>query len=154
DLDPRVRIVPKGTVPLVYDALRAVLEVRRYSTRLFPVDWRKDLDGSARQLAELLRESTRSRQPVHIIAHSQGALVARRALQRLKEYGEEQALARIKNVILLGPTNYGTLAVAFLFAGGENVLTKGWKLEMTAPDPGIQPAFASMSGLYQLLPWD
>jgi hypothetical protein len=150
DLDPRARIQAIGPLPLVYDLLRLALEVRRYSTKVFPVDWRKDLDLSARRLAHRLRGLASQEKPIHLVAHSQGALVARRALQTL---GAEEARRIVRNLVLLGPANFGSFSAVLGLAGADDVL--GWLGRWAvAPVGGFQRVLASMSGLYQLLPCD
>src|SRR5262249_57779672 len=80
DLEERVEIEPTGVLPIIYALLRVDLEPRRYSVALFPVDWRKNLDTAAGRLQDRLGELIDgTSKPIHVIAHSQGALVARRA---------------------------------------------------------------------------
>src|SRR5262245_13025381 len=124
DLDGRVDIQATGVLPFIYDLLRLDLEPRRYSVALFPVDWRKDLEAAAGRLrdrlAELIAGSSR---PIHVIAHSQGALVARRALALLRgDLGEAAVLGRIANLVLLGPANFGSFAAAFALAGNHDFI--------------------------------
>jgi hypothetical protein len=155
DLDPRVDIEPTGVLPIIYDLLRVDLEPRRYSVSLFPVDWRKDLETAAAglrdRLGELIDGSTR---PIHLIAHSQGAMVARRALQLLRQdLGEEAVLDRLRNLVLLGPANRGSFSAAFAVAGNHDMIRQ-ISPYIVSPEQGFGPLLQSMSGVYQLLPWD
>ncbi len=150
DLDPRVRIVPTGPLPILYDLLRLALEVRRYTTVIFAVDWRKDLDLAARRLAARLRSLGAGPRPVHLIAHSQGALVARRALQHL---GPTESRRLVSQLVLLGPANFGSFSAALALGGGHSLLPLAKRLAVEPPQ-GFQQVLASMTGLYQLLPWD
>jgi hypothetical protein len=155
DLDDRVDVEPIGVLPIIYDLLRIDLEPRRYSVSLFSVDWRKNLEGAANRLQQRLGELINTtKKPIHLVAHSQGALVARRALQQLaKERGPAAVLDRIANLVLLGPANYGTFAAAFALAG-NNDLIRQVSPYIVAPQQGFLPVLQSMSGVYQLLPWD
>jgi hypothetical protein len=92
DASPDVRIVATGAIPIFYDLLRLALEARRYTTAVFAVDWRRDLELAAQGLRDRLAElgSGASPRPVHVVAHSQGAMVARRALQLLGEAEAKQ----------------------------------------------------------------
>jgi V8-like Glu-specific endopeptidase len=150
DLHPNVRVAPTGVVPILYDLLRLALEVRRFRTEIFPVDWRKDLDIAARLLAIRLRGLAAEPRPVHLVAHSQGALVARRALQLL---GEVEARKAVQRLILLGPANYGSLSAALALGGSHGMLSWVRRLGVEPPQ-GFHTVLASMTGLYQLLPWD
>jgi pimeloyl-ACP methyl ester carboxylesterase len=140
-------------LPLVYDLLRFALELRRYTTEVFPVDWRRNLELAAQQLVRRIRSAILDGKPLHLIAHSQGALVARRALQILHDNGEEHVLVRIRTLLLLAPANFGTFSAAFAIAGSNSLLPLVNRYAVV-PTAGLQPVLASMSGLYQLLPWD
>jgi pimeloyl-ACP methyl ester carboxylesterase len=155
DFDPHVQIEPTGVLPILYDLLRADLEPRRYSVALFAVDWRKDLEAAALRLRDRLREMLDlARKPIHLIAHSQGAMVARRALQLLRDaVGEKKVLERLKNLVLLGPANEGSFSAAFAVAGNHDLIRK-ISPYVVPPEGGFQPVLASMSGVYQLLPWN
>ena len=150
DLDPQVRVVPTGPLPIFYDLLRLALEVRRYTTEIFAVDWRKDMELAARRLASRLRVLGSGARPVHLVAHSQGALVARRAVQLL---GPVEAGSIVRNLVLLGPANFGSFSAALALGGGHRLLSLARKLAVEPPQ-GFQQVLASMTGLYQLLPWD
>jgi len=150
DLDPRVRIVPTGALPILYDLLRLALEARRYTTEIFAVDWRKDIDMAARRLAARLRSMAVGPRPIHVVAHSQGALVARRALEYL---GPEDSLRIVRNLVLLGPANFGSFSAALALGGGHSMLPLARRLGIEPPQ-GFQQILASMTGLYQLIPWD
>jgi hypothetical protein len=147
---PSVVIRAEGAVPLIYAGLQFDLEVRRYSTQIFGVDWRKELEESARALAALVRDrASRRFRPLHLVAHSQGSLVARRALQLL---GADLSRQLVKNLVLLGPASGGTLAAALAIAGTHETIEAIRRFGIRIP-PGIAKVFQSMTGLYQLLPW-
>ena len=66
-------------------------------------------------MAGLIRDRANRRfRPLHIIAHSQGTMVARRAVQQV---GEDLARQLVNNLVLLGPATAGTFAAAFAIAG-------------------------------------
>jgi hypothetical protein len=151
DLDPTVTVGALGALPYFYDILRLDLEVRRYTVELFPVDWRRDLDIAAGMLGARLRAlAGQSRRPIHVVAHSQGALVARRAAQLL---GRTEARRIIKHLVLLGPANFGSFSAAFALAGNHSLLPMVRRLAIE-PRRGFQAVLASMTGVYQLLPAD
>ncbi len=155
DKDSHVKIEATGVLPIIYDLLRADLEPRRYSVALFPVDWRKNLEEAAEQLCGHLQKMINgSKQPIHVVAHSQGALVARRGIQLLaKAMGQARVLDRLKNLVLLGPANYGTFSAAFALAGTADLIRRVSPF-IVSPEQGFPTLLQSMSGIYQLLPWD
>ena len=141
-------------VPFIYDLLRFDLDWHRYSVGVFPFDWRKNLDRAAdllhEQMARLMDTTTK---PIHLIAHSQGALVARRALQKLRQdKGEDLVRQHLGHLVLLGPANYGTFSAAFALAGNHEWIQK-FRPIVVKPEQGFRELMDSMSGLYQLLPW-
>jgi hypothetical protein len=151
DADPRVRIESRGTIPAIYDLMRADLEVRRYSVQISPFDWRKDIARSADLLADVIRGRLgRKPRPLHIVAHSQGTLVARRAIQNL---GDDQARRLVNSLVLLGPATFGTFAAAFAIAGDHASIDTIRRLGVHVPDD-LPQVLQSFTGLYQLLPWD
>ena len=152
EANPNRRIVSTGGLPVVYDLLRLALEVRRYTTLSFGVDWRKDMEIAARALKAQIEALTSipNPLPIHLVAHSQGGLVARRALQLL---GPDQTRKHVKSLVLLGPANFGSYSAAFGLAGVHESIDLLRKLTFE-PVVGFQSVFASMSGLYQLLPFD
>lgn len=150
DLDPRVRIEAAGGLPILYDLLRLALECRRYATELFAVDWRKDVELAAARLEGRLRVLGRDARPVHLVAHSQGALVARRALQRL---GEREARRIVRNLVLIGPANFGSFSAALGLSGGGELIRLARRFAVEPAD-GFQSVAATFTSLYQLLPFD
>jgi len=155
DADGLVSVQATGALEMVYGPLRAYLELTRCDVRVFPVDWRRNLETASERLrdfvAALMAEGSK---PVHVIAHSQGAMVARRGLNLLRDsMGEDAVRERVKNLILLGPANRGSFSAAATFAGVHTFIDKAAKVFIDPP-VGFASLMQSMSGLYELLPWD
>ncbi len=145
-----VTVRPDGGLPLLYDGLKFDLEERRYSVRTFGFDWRKDLETSAVALAGLIkdREDLRFR-PLHLIAHSQGSLVARRAIQLL---GADLAPRLVKSLVLIGPASGGTFLSVTALSGNFGMNEMIRRLGLVLPE-GFEKVTQTFSGLYQLIPW-
>jgi hypothetical protein len=147
---PKVAVRPDGAIPVLYAGLRTALEISRYHVQEFGFDWRKNVDVSAAALANVIR--ARASQPprsLHLVAHSQGSLVARRALQML---GPDLGRRLIDSLVLLGPATAGSFSAAFGIAGSHDLLDTVRRYGLVPPD-GFDAALQSMSGIYQLLPW-
>lgn len=143
-------IQPNGAIPVIYGALKYDLEVRRYSVQIFGYDWRKHLDQSAAILAGIIRDrATRRFRPLHIIGHSLGTVVARRALQLV---GADLGRKLVNNLVLIGPATAGSLSAAFALAGNNSLVESVRRFGIKTPD-GFNATMQSMTGLYQLLPW-
>jgi hypothetical protein len=145
-----VTVRATGPLPLLYEGLRHDLESNGYAVQVFAYDWRKDLEASAVLLADVLRERLNQRfRAMHLVAHSQGALVARRALQMV---GAPVARELVNHLVLLAPITRGTFAAALALAGRPEALEAVRRFAVPAP-PGFGKVLRSMIGLYQLLPW-
>jgi hypothetical protein len=149
DFGAGVNIQPNGAIPLIYELLRWQLEFRRYSVFIFGFDWRKNIDESAALLADQVRSrAAKAFRPLHVVAHSQGTLVTRKALQLL---GSDLARRLVNNLVLLGPAGFGTFAAAFAIAGSADLLDTMARFHVTPPG---KDTLQSLTGLYQLLPWN
>jgi hypothetical protein len=148
DADGSVQIAPRGTLLGLYDKLAIRLRLSGCDIIMFPYDWRKDIDfGTVANRLELLLLGLQLRYAtVDVVAHSLGALVARRALQSL---GVNRT-RRVKHLILLGPANYGSFDAALAGSFREMNLFKVFP----EPKPYVQRVVATLSALYQILPWD
>jgi hypothetical protein len=152
--DPTVKIKPVGPIAQLYQYLSLALSLDGWTTRFFPYDWRKDMDNCrvAQRLMEVIK-SGGSREPLHIITHSQGGMVARKALSDLaSEMKCDEAKKRVGRIIMLGPANYGAFVTA-LAVGGD---VKQIPISSMFPEPHgpVQGVLASFTALYQLMPWD
>jgi hypothetical protein len=152
DADPSVQILSDGPLPLVYDLLRGALETSlfgpRYWTNVFAYDWRRNLEDAANGLVVQMRSLKQQSPswPIHLIAHSQGALVARKALQLL---GPDSDL--VEQLVLLGPANYGSLA-AIRGMGNEAGEVDFVRKFAVEPSDDFNSILCTLSGLYQLIP--
>src|SRR5262249_37471924 len=98
DDDAGVPVRPRGAIPGLYAGLKYALEFSGYDVRTYGFDWRKHVDAAAAPLAELIRERAAARpRQFHLVAHSQGSLVARRAIQML---GPDLARRLIDTLVL------------------------------------------------------
>jgi hypothetical protein len=82
-----------------------------------------------------------------VIAHSQGALVARRAIQLMQTQGTQL----VDSLVLLGPANHGSMSAVRGLGGeaSEIALVRKFAVE---PPQGFDSVLGTMSGLYQLIP--
>lgn len=149
DASAGVAIQPDDPPPLIYTNLHWKLELNRCQTTYFPVDWRKNLEESAERLAnQLVARSNANQRPIYVVAHSQGALVARRAIEIL---GQDVARQVVKHLVMIGPANRGTFSALFAIAGSHESIEMAKKYFLNPP-PEFITALQSMNGVYQLLP--
>lgn len=122
------------------------------------LDWRRSLFADGSTLAALIRTYwALTGQPVHLVCHSRGGLVARAALQILDEAGH---LAFVGRVVGLGVPHRGSLSAAQLLGGfqssklllyallsvGDAVLSGGY------PNVELNAIIAGWPSVYELLP--
>lgn len=134
---------------------------RTHRVEIFPYDWRHSVRDAAAQLAakleDWLPEQERQRQPVHLVAHSMGGLVARamiadggagaRAWQRITALPNSRLL-------MLGTPNRGSHEAVRWLTGFNPTEAKLILLDFTRGTNGIIDVVRQFPGLAELLPFD
>jgi pimeloyl-ACP methyl ester carboxylesterase len=107
-------VVKNQIVPITGDTcydpfMVALLAEPKLAHKIFAYDWRKSPDHSAEALCNLVKELyDNGREPVHIVAHSMGGLVARAALMK---HGTK-LWPKLGKIVFLGTPHYGAAAIA------------------------------------------
>lgn len=139
-------------------------------------DWRADLRYNAERLVHWLTTRTRDGERWHMVAHSQGALVAVLAAKMMDD--EETFSRYVARLRLVAPPLAGTLisatwmidglslaegsVVERLLDGARGVMPGGWATTERSEEPSrpegpsnLQEAVRTWPALYQMLPaWD
>jgi len=93
----------------------------------FPFDWRLSMEAEADRLAERVateaEEARRHRQPLRILAHSMGGLVARVMIARHPELWKRICEIEGARLVMLGTPNGGSHAITELLVGRAEILT-------------------------------
>ena len=150
---PGFDIVTGPQVTLMYGHLNKALQQEGYNTQFFAYDWRKDIDSVAQNLANLIDSFISPTSKVHLLAHSEGGMVARRGLQQLwAQKGDQYVLDNVGKLILLGPSTNGTHIAALGLFGATNQIP----IFQYVPTLGqnLQATLKTFTSLYQLLPFD
>lgn len=139
--------VATAVLPFVYLRLRWRLRAAGYRVHYWPYDWRLAPATLATRLVQ--ERAAAGGPPVHVVAHSQGGLIAARALA---EDCTAQWLAR---VVTLGSPFLGAHAAQQALAGEAPLLQRLAWLDPhhTAMDLARSP-LATWPGLHALLPSD
>ena len=134
---------------------------RTHKVDICPYDWRLSVRAAARLLAGkievLLREAERTRQPVHIVAHSMGGLVAR-AMIADETDGGAQIWRRMTAVpgsrlLMLGTPNRGSHEAVRWLTGFNPTQAKLSLLDFTRGTNGVIDIVRRFPGLAELLPF-
>ncbi len=134
---------------------------RTHRVEIFPYDWRRSVREAAQLLATrlegLLPEAERTRQPVHIVAHSMGGLVAR---AMIADGGAgAQAWRRMSalpgsRLLMLGTPNLGSHEAVRWLTGTNPTEAKLALLDFTRSTNGVIDIVRRYPGLAELLPFD
>ncbi|MFN0059954.1 MAG: CHAT domain-containing protein [Planctomycetota bacterium] len=151
--DARTRVQVAGLFP---EYVPLVLELdKQWDVLPFAFDWRLDLDLSADKLAQAIRDWARN-EPVHIVAHSMGGLVARRFIAKHADVWQAMrdpnGMRRGGRLVMLGTPNQGSFAVPQVFTGVESVVRKLATADLWHSRKKLLKILATFPGCYQMMP--
>ena len=134
-----------GTAGLVERSYRDLAAFLGGSHEVVPVayDWRREIDGAADALADLLRDLLdRTEQPVRLLAHSMGGLVARRLRALHRDVWDRLREREGFRFVMLGTPNGGSHAIVGILLFKEGILRMLDLVDGDAPElvrqfPGI-----------------
>lgn len=157
----RLNVEAKGVESgdLLADYYGDLLEylARSHEVVPFGYDWRLSIEKSAdlfaTKVAEKLRECEANEQPLRIIAHSMGGLVARMTIARQPNLWKRMcALPGGSRLIMLGTPNYGSFEAVRWLTGWNPTLIKLTLLDVTHNIGEIVNLVRGYPGLLELLP--
>src|SRR5262245_24261823 len=150
---PSLQIKASGIDKRTYT--RAILWLRaRWNVHSFAFDWRQDIDHAADALATFIRE-TFAGQPVHLVAHSMGGLVARNFIRRHRELWNRMRQADLNQggrLIMLGTPNFGSYAIPQALTGVEPLVRLLAAADLRHNLSELLAILNTFVGTYQLLP--
>ncbi|MDH5338940.1 MAG: hypothetical protein OEW22_04130, partial [Rubrivivax sp.] len=150
-------------VDLLDDFYGPLLEhlARTHRVEILPYDWRMSVREAAGhladKLADLLPEAERTGQPVQIVAHSMGGLVARAMIA--DEGAGAQAWRRLTalpggRLLMLGTPNFGSYEAVRWLTGYNPTQAKLILLDFTRGPNGVIDVVRRYPGVAELLPFD
>ncbi len=147
-------VEPAGLVGSAYADLATYLG-RRHRVVPFPYDWRKSIRLAADALAARVeRELGATEQPVRLLAHSMGGLVARAMIAR--HPGVWAAMKRRDGcrLLMLGTPNGGSYAIPEVLVGRDRTVRKLALVDLPNSRERVLGIIARYPGLLELLPAD
>ncbi len=130
---------------------------KNWTVRAFPFDWRRDVDSAADELNSQLNDWFAAGDPVHLIAHGMGGLVARAFIRKYPArwrsmWDHPGAGKRGGRLIMLGTPNHGSFAIPQTIVGIEPIVIKLAVLDRRNDLNGLLTIINSFVGIYQMLP--
>ena len=136
------------------DYKRLVEELsRKYRVVPFAYDWRYSVKDAGENLARAVRGalSTSDGQPIHLLAHSMGGLVARSMIAHDGELWQE-LVKRQGRLVMLGTPNNGATQIARMLLGEEKLLKMLALLDFKHGLNGLLQIIRAYPGVLDLLP--
>jgi hypothetical protein len=154
-LPDRHRVVAEQPLPRTYGRL---LDFLAESHRVVPFayDWRISLKDEAPRLAERilveLEQTERDNQPLVIVAHSMGGLLARALVAYRPEVWQRMCRHPDARVLMLGTPTRGSQSIAQVLAGQERMITLLAALDLRNTRQQILDTISRIPGMHELLP--
>ncbi|MEP6963883.1 MAG: CHAT domain-containing protein [Polaromonas sp.] len=147
------RVQPDGPVNGVYDELIERL-AETHEVIPFAYDWRRPMEDEARRLAAALEVALNarqaSRQPVRLLAHSMGGLVARALLLEKPDIWRRLMAHPDARLLMLGTPNAGTWAPMQVLSGDDTFGNALVAFGALFDNSGARNVIAAMPGFIQL----
>ena len=155
-MDQPLEILPTGLIGMAYGDLVTFMG-RSHDVLAFPYDWRQSVrkaaEGLADEVAAALERTAADGQPVRILAHSMGGLVARAMIARRPDLWQ-RIRDRGGRLVMLGTPNRGSWEIVRMLVARGGTL----KQLALADAPNGLPALLAMirefPGVLELLPED
>jgi pimeloyl-ACP methyl ester carboxylesterase len=142
-LPSRVPIKPMGVLLFSYARLRLKLEIEGFDVDFHSYDWRLGLGELGATLAARIAADG---QPVTLVAHSMGGLIARSAIRDLPK-------RLVRRLVMLGVPNEGSFAPVQALRGTYPFVRNMSALDRKhTPEYLAENVFGTFPGLYHMLP--
>jgi pimeloyl-ACP methyl ester carboxylesterase len=149
-----VQIRPAGVHLPTYVPILLELD-SRWNVRPFAFDWREDIDRSAARLEAEIKAFGVG-EPVHLVTHSMGGLVARRFIHRFPEtwqaMDDPEGRGRGGRLIMMGTPNRGSFVIPLVLTGADKIVRALATGDIEHSLEEVLAIVATFPGMYQMLP--
>ncbi|MDP1685956.1 esterase/lipase family protein, partial [Hydrogenophaga sp.] len=147
------RVTPDGAIGSVYDDLVAFLTAT-HEVIEFSFDWRRPIEEEAARLAEVMDQALTARagsgQPVRMLAHSMGGVVARTVQLERPEVWRRWLERPGSRLLMLGTPNGGSFAPMQVLSGDDTMGNALAAFGLPFQDHKARRLMAAMPGFLQL----
>lgn len=157
DASEHVSIHATRVMQRYYGEAQLALAAGNWNVRAFAYDWRKELDQAADELNAQLGRWFDQDEPVHLVAHSMGGLVARTFIKYHPERWQKMwdapgKGARGGRLIMLGVPNHGSFNVPRSIVGLEGIVRILDHADIFHTRIQLQQIMNGFPGLLQMMP--
>jgi Uncharacterized protein conserved in bacteria len=150
-------VIPTSPLREYYGDLIRQL-ARSHNVEPFAFDWRLPMEDEADRLADavgrVLREAEPNKQPIRLLAHSMGGLVARTMIARHAELWRKVTSLPQSRLVMLGTPNGGSHAINELLIGRSETLGQLQRIDITHNMRELLEIVCRFPGVLGMLPKD
>jgi hypothetical protein len=150
-VDARYTVRATGILKRCYGELLLSLATQ-WHVHAFWYDWRKEFELAAAELQASIKRWYGEDEPVHLIAHASGGLVARWYLAQNHHRWLKAHKGQRSKLIMLGTPNHGSLAAPLAVAGLPTLFQWVDHLDADYQGHDYRAMVSSFPSLYQLFP--
>ena len=147
------RVLPDGAIGSVYDDLASFLSAT-HEVIEFSFDWRRPIEEEGARLADVMDQALAARatsgQPVRLLAHSMGGVVARTVQLERPDVWQRWLERPGSRLLMLGTPNGGSFAPMQVLSGDDSMGNALSAFGMPFQDHKARRLMAAMPGFIQL----
>ncbi|OAD90300.1 hypothetical protein A7A78_07070 [Aequorivita soesokkakensis] len=145
------KIVADSVVKTSYYKLYKWLSAK-YDVVVYPFDWRKPLPECASEFNIKIKSLLKVGQPIKIIGHSMGGLLARDFILNHDDTWQDLKASKGFRMLFLGSPLGGSFRIPSVLFGEDAIIQKLSKLDLFHTKEGLLKMFSKFPGILALLP--
>ena len=123
-----------------------------YDVIIYPFDWRRQLNDCAKELNDKIIELLKYEQPIKIISHSMGGMLARDFIINYDDTWKKLNALKGFRLLFLGAPLGGSFRIATVLFGNDSIINSLNMLDRKHTKKELLSMFSSFPGILSLLP--